>query len=27
MPSGVEQQWSIQDIIDTLSHAQTLPVK
>ncbi|MDP3878966.1 MAG: c-type cytochrome [Dehalococcoidales bacterium] len=25
MPSGVEQQWSIQDIIDILAHSQTLP--
>jgi thiosulfate dehydrogenase len=27
MPTGVEQQWSIQDMMDMLSHAQTLPVK
>lgn len=27
MPSGAEQQWSIQDVIDILSHAQTLPDK
>jgi len=27
MPTGVEQQWSIQDMIDMLSHSQTLPVK
>ena len=27
MPTGVEQQWSIQDMIDMLSHTQTLPVK
>ncbi|MDP2931038.1 MAG: c-type cytochrome [Chloroflexota bacterium] len=27
MPTGVEQQWSIQNVIDMLSHSQTLPQK
>lgn len=27
MPSGIEQQWSIQNALDILAHAQTLPTK
>ncbi|MBI2831781.1 MAG: c-type cytochrome [Chloroflexi bacterium] len=27
MPSGIEMQWSIQDMLDMLAHSQTLPVK
>ena len=27
MPSGIEQQWSIQNALDILAHAQTLPAK
>jgi thiosulfate dehydrogenase len=27
MPSGINMDWSLQDIIDLLTHAQTLPVK
>jgi thiosulfate dehydrogenase len=27
MPNGIEKQWSIQDMMDILSHSQTLPLK